>query len=166
MVCSCKIPIETYPENAEWGPLFWKILHGLAEKSGKQTNINIQKDERHNWILLLKQTQYTLPCDICRNHYSEWLVVNSIDILSTIPYPDMNQWIRNWLWTLHNTINQGNNRPVFPFDDLTPTYSGINITNIWKMLQPVMKKAISLNGISLLPWTKWLFYLRVLQSMY
>ena len=166
MVCSCKIPIESYPENAEWGPLFWKILHGLAEKCGKQVNINIQSDERRAWIHLLKQTQYTLPCDICRNHYTEWLQENPVDGLLKIQYTDINQWVRNWLLILHNTINEGNNRPTFKFDDLTLTYSGINITSTWNALQPVMKKAISLNGISLLPWIKWLSYVRVLQSIY
>jgi hypothetical protein len=59
-VCSCKIPIETYPENAEWGPLFWKILHGLAEKSGKQTNINIQNlnEIRFTKVLTKYSTEY------------------------------------------------------------------------------------------------------------
>lgn len=166
MVCSCKIPIETYPENAEWGPLFWKILHGLAEQCGKQININIQNDERRAWIQLLKHMQQTLPCDICRNHYSEWIQEHPVDSILTMQYSSVNQWIRTWLWTLHNTINEGNNLAIFLFEDLTTTYSGVNITSVWRALQPVIKKAISLNGISFIPWTKWLSYVRVLQSMY
>jgi len=165
MGCACKVPIEDYPENAEWGPLFWKILHGLAQLAGKQTNDNLQNDERRNWIHLLTQLQFTLPCDICRNHYSIWITDHPIDGLNTMPYSGLGLWIQTNLWELHNVINQGNNRPTFLFADLI-TYNGVNITDTWKALTPIMKKAIRLNGISLLPWNKWLSYVRMLQGIY
>jgi hypothetical protein len=63
-------------------------------------------------------------------------------------------------------VNAGNDRDVFPWESLTETYSDINITETWKALQPVMKKSISLNGITLLPWSRWLGYVRTLQSLY
>jgi hypothetical protein len=166
MGCSCRVPVESYPENAEWGPLFWKVLHGLAERCGKQKDINIQADEIRLWIHLLTQLRLTLPCDICRNHYSEWLVDRPVDVLKTMKYSEIGLWIRKYLWTLHNTINEGNEKPTFDFDSLSVTYGHIDITTTWKALEPVMKKAIRLSGISLFPWTKWLSYVRLLQSLY
>ena len=95
MPCACRAPIETYPENAEWGPLFWKVLHSLGELSGKQTNVILQKDELRTWINLLNSLKNILPCDICRAHYSEWLLQNNINILLTMNYTNVNTWIRN-----------------------------------------------------------------------
>jgi len=166
MVCSCTVPAENYPENAEWGPLFWKLLHGLAELSGIQININSQKDEIRNWVLILESLQYTLPCDICRQHYSEWVRKIEPKKLANIPYSNVRTWIRTNLWELHNTINEGNNRLIFPFENLHTVYSSIDITSTWKALQPVIKKAIMLNGIHYLAWAKFLNHVRTLQGYY
>ena len=166
MPCACKAPIETYPENAEWGPLFWKLLHGIAELSGKQMNINLQKDEMRLWIHVLESLKSVLPCDICRSHYSEWLVAHSVEGLLTMDYKLTNVWIRNYLWSLHNTINEGNDKGVIAFEDLVSLYKNIDIKEAWKALEPVMKKAIILNGVSLLQWKKWLGYIRMLQGLY
>ena len=166
MPCACKAPIETYPENAEWGPLFWKLLHSLAEFSGKQKNTNLQKDEMRLWIHVLDGLKNILPCDICRNHYSEWLAAHPLEVLLTMDYGLTNVWIRNYLWSLHNTINEGNSKPEFPFDQLTLVYKGVDIKGAWKALEPVMKKAITLNGVSLLHWKKWLGHIRMLQGLY
>ena len=166
MVCSCTVPAENYPENAEWGPLFWKILHGLAELSGVQTNKNIQNDEVRAWIILINSLHHAIPCDICRGHYSEWLKIIKPKTLINVPYKDIRTWIRTNIWELHNIINEGNSRPLFLFEDLHMTYSSINITTTWKGLQPIMKKAIRLNGVHYLAWTKFLFHVRTLQGFY
>jgi hypothetical protein len=166
MPCACRAPIETYPENAEWGPLFWKLLHSFAELSGKQVDINLQKDELRLWINILDGLKLILPCDICRTHYSEWLLNHPIEVLMTITYSETNYWIRNYLWSLHNTINEGNNKPEIVFEDLSNLYKDVNIRSTWRALEPVMKKAITLNGVSLLNWKKWLSYIRVLEGMY
>ncbi len=86
MVCGCRVPVEQYPENAEWGPLFWTLLHGLAEYAGKQQGL-LQMDELRLWQNLLKSLQPTLPCDICRGHYAEKLAGSEVDKLLSISYP-------------------------------------------------------------------------------
>jgi hypothetical protein len=166
MPCGCKIPIENYPETADWGPLFWKLLHGLAEHAGTQTDTNLRNDERRIWTHLLKSLHDCIPCDICQDHYNRWITVNLPVKLDSIPYTTYGFWVRNWLWRLHNEINEGNEKPLFQESDLTSTYKEISITDTWKALEPVMKRAILLNGISLLPWKKWLSYVRMLQGLY
>jgi hypothetical protein len=83
-----------------------------------------------------------------------------------MPYTEIGQWIRYWFWNLHNEINEGNDKPVFEESQLEDTYKHVEITPSWRALEPVMKLAINLNGISLLPWKKWLSYLRTVQGLY
>ena len=166
MVCGCRVPLEQYPENAEWGPLFWKLLHGLAEYAGKQKSPLLQNDERRLWLSLLTELQRCLPCDICRGHYTERLKEFPIDGILTMPYAEFGHWVRHHLWQLHNIINEGNDKPLFTWEQLTLEYKGINITEQWKRLEPVVKKAIQLNGITLVPWRKFLGFVRGLQGLY
>ena len=165
MPCSCQVPIDSYPENAEWGPLFWTLLHSLADRAGKQTVSMLQTDETRVWGKLLPSIGATLPCDICRNHYKEWLTENPFTIVSSIPYSSFGDWIRKLLWSLHNRINEGNKKPQFPFDSLS-NYKNTDITKSWRALEPVIRKAINLNGLSLFPWKNFLGHVRGLQGIY
>ncbi len=172
MPCSCRVPAEKYPETADWGPLFWKLLHGLAEHAGS-LNMGVSKtmevlksDEIRTWVLVLTLLQQTLPCDVCNKHYGEWLAAHTPSTLTDLPYNEVRPWIRNYLWSLHNEINEGNDKPIFPFDALAITYKGTDVTKTWKQLEPVILRAIKLNGLTLFPWKKWLGYVRTLQGIY
>ena len=166
MPCGCKVPIENYPESADWGPLFWKILHGLAEYSGKQTDLNLQKDELNKWKHLFTKLQNCIPCDICRDHYNRWIINHPTNEIESLPYNQVGNWIRDWFWNLHNEINEGNDKPLFDKSALSVTYKNVNITATWKALEPVMKRAMILNGVTLLSWKSWLGYVRMLQGIY
>ena len=166
MPCACKKPLPNYPENVEWGPIVWKILHGLAEVSGKQTLDTLQSDERRLWVSLLKGVRDMLPCNKCREHYAFWISSNPIDDLASIPYTEFGTRIRTWLHILHNNVNTRLGKSEFLHELLPKTYTRINITESWKRLEPVMRLAIQLNGISLNPWRKWLMSVRSLQGIY
>lgn len=172
MPCSCRIPAEKYPETADWGPLFWRLLHGLAEHagslgSGGSTAMDVLRgDEIRTWILVLTMLQQTLPCDVCTKHYGEWLAEHNPSTLTGLSYGEIGPWIRNYLWSLHNEVNEGNDKPVFPFEALGSTYKGTDITKTWKQLEPVILRAIKLNGLTLFPWKKWLGHVRMLQGIY
>jgi hypothetical protein len=172
MPCSCRIPAEKYPETADWGPLFWKLLHGLAEHAGSLRNSLsktievLQVDEVRTWILVLTMLQQTLPCDVCNKHYGEWLAAHTPSTLSGLPYSEIGPWIRNYLWSLHNEVNEGNDKPIFPFEAIRSTYKGTDVTKTWKQLEPVILRAIKLNGLTLFPWKKWLGHVRMLQGIY
>jgi hypothetical protein len=166
MPCACRVPVEKYPETADWGPLFWRVLHGLAELAGKQKSTLLQADEIRIWIPTLEQIQHTLPCDVCRTHYKQWLADHPPNTLTTLSYDKSGHWIQTYIWSLHNEINEGNGKPIFQFEDIKAAYKGVNITATWKALEPVMKKVIQLNGVSLLSWKKWLGHVRNLQGIY
>jgi hypothetical protein len=166
MPCSCRMPLDKYPETADWGPLFWKLLHGLAELAGKQTDAVLRVDEVRLWIQVIEKIQSTLPCDVCRDHYGRWIAAKPPSVLTTLPYSEVGRWIQEYWFFLHNEINEGNEKPVITFSELGPLYKGTNVTASWRALEPVMKRAIQLNGISLLPWKNWLGSVRKLQGIY
>jgi hypothetical protein len=162
---ACRIPAEKYPETADWGPLFWKLLHGLAENSGKLKDPNFQAEEIRNWINVITHIRNTLPCDICRNHYAVWFDAHNPTVLSTMNYSETKEWIKKYLWELHNEINEGNDKPTFDYSSLTETYKNVNITTTWRAIEPVIRRAITMNGVTLLTWKKWLNYVRLLQAV-
>lgn len=166
MPCACRASIEQYPENAEWGPLFWRLLHGMADFSGKQKDTLLQGDERREWVKVFNLLKFTLPCDICRNHYTEYLSTNPAEPILTMPYFEVGVWIQTYWWKLHNYINEGNSKSTFPWNSLTSAYKNVDVKKTWKELEPVMKKVIILSGISLLRWKTWLQQIRTLQGLY
>lgn len=165
MVCSCKIPVEKYPETADWGPLFWKLLHSLAERSGAQKDAVLRGDEVRCWIQILVHLEQCIPCDVCRTHYGEWVREHTPSVLLTKPYTEIGPWIRGYLWSLHNRINEGNTRPTFEYSQLS-IYRNVEIKPLWKALEPIMKLAIGLSGVPLRAWLKWLGYVRTVQGIY
>jgi hypothetical protein len=166
MPCGCTLKSDEFPETAEWGPLFWIVLHGLSVKAGYKTDPLFQMDERRVWIRLLNTIGKTLPCDVCRNHYKQWRTEHPVEFLLTSPYEEMGEWIRKDLWSLHNEINVGNNKPVYAYKKLQEDYKQVDITNTWKALEPVMLRAMRLHEVSLLNWNDWKKYVRTIQGMY
>jgi hypothetical protein len=162
MPCACQIPVPKYPETADWGPLLWTILHALAERAGTSPN---PADEIREWQKLIKLTGEMLPCEHCRAHFARWLAQNPVSALSTIPSNTVRQWIRMWFFNLHNEVNIENGKAVFPLDQLSATYGRVNFQDLLWRLDPVIQKAISLNGVSLFKWTNWTKSFRMLRSL-
>ncbi len=166
MPCNCKIPVEKYPETSEWGPLFWKLLHALAEHAGTLYDTLFQEDERRAWIRCIKELGGPLPCDICQQHYSEWMESHDVDFLLTMPYGQFGNWIRDYFWSLHNKINTENEKPVFERTQLKEMYANQAISSVWKTLDPLLKIAMRQYKVSYIKWTTWLHRVRTLQGLY
>ncbi len=169
MPCNCKVSPEEYPETAQWGPIVWRILHGLASHAGSQPNVLLQADERRTWIRLLNSVEKTLPCDVCRTHYAEWRSQHGTEHLMDLPYTEFGEWIRTDLWELHNVVNQGNEKPEYSKEQLGE-YKQIQISPLWKALEPVMRSAMRAalrqQGVTMTSWSTWKGYVRTLQGMY
>ena len=162
MPCACRVPDVQYPETAEWGPIAWAILHGLAEQSGRNNNVLLQVDEIRNYITLIESVEKMIPCDICREHYREYLLSKPVKGWAKEPYNTLKERVKKWLWDLHNIINLGNDKPVFAFDDLVLVYDNINIKQKITELAAPIKRAMSHNGVKLLHW---LAFERIVKTM-
>lgn len=86
------------PQNHIWGPNLWMILHSSAERIGNPQHGRLQQEEPRLWIGLLNSLQYTLPCPLCKKHYTSFLNSNPISSVNR-------EFIRNWLFNLHSNVN-------------------------------------------------------------
>jgi hypothetical protein len=165
MPCSCQLPIPNYPDTVEWGPLVWRCLHGLAERAGLQKDVFMSQYERTEWQAFLKATADVLPCPTCRDHYTEWLQTHPLTPIRTLPYgPEFRDWIRRWLFDLHNDVNARNSKPLFSWDSLSATYGSYDSKDGFYQLSPPLKRAVELSGISYLKYSAWVTILRRLES--
>jgi hypothetical protein len=162
MPCACVIPAPNYPDSADWGPILWSILHGLAEKAGSGS---LAADEIREWLKFLKITGEMLPCEKCRDHYLRYSKANPLTHLQTVPYSALKTAVKTWLWTLHNEVNTENGKAAFAYDDLTAKYQNVNFQDLFWRLDPVMKKAVQLNGASYQKYTTWIYSFKMLRSI-
>jgi len=160
MPCACQVPVPNYPENADWGPIFWTILHSLAEKAGQAS---LPADELREWPKFIKATGEVLPCDKCRDHFHAYMRTNPVQI--TVPYSGLKTFIKTWFWQLHNDVNTSLGKPTFAYDDLATTYNKPNYQDLFWRLDPIMKNVIQLNGVSFMKWTKWIHTFKMLRAV-
>jgi hypothetical protein len=167
MPCACRKPEPAYPENDQWGPVLWKLLHSLAEHAGEpiQRNTAGFADEKRQWMNLVSVLPKMIPCDKCRAHCAEYLEHVPFD-LKTVPDDELHEWIRNYFWEFHEHVNSGIGKPSFPKGDLTSTYRSVSVSQTLRTLTPFIETAIRLTGITLLPWQKFQGYVRMLSSIY
>ena len=162
MPCACRVPIPDYPSNAEWGPILWSILHGLAEKS--QTAA-LQADEVREWQRFLKATGEVLPCEVCMSHYAAYTKEHPLTHFAEIPFSVFKTSIKTWLWELHTEIRQEYGKDVLPYSELTNQYGKVNLQDLLWRLEPVIKKTIDIKGMGLMKWIQWKKSFLMLRSL-
>lgn len=158
--------MELYPEAAEWGPLLWTILHGLAEKAGKPISPIYSEDERRAWLQFFKLTGDIIPCHICKEHFQIYLREHPVDQLRNLPLTALNDWVRTWFWEVHNWVNMTLQKPTFSKDQLSATYGSVNIRTYIKRLEAPLKRAIMLSGNQFIKFTEWKGKLLMMLSIF
>ena len=139
----------------------WQILHGMSLRAGRAS---LTADELREWPKFLKATGDILPCDHCREHYHLYTQQHPFTHLSKLTKAEIKPFVTQWFFDLHNEINVSNSKPIFNIGDLEGTYGEVNFQDqLWR-IDPVMKRAIQLSGVSLLKWTAWIHSLKMLQS--
>ena len=166
MPCACNIPIPNAPSNEVWGPIFWKLLHGLSEKVGTTLLDMYKSEEKIAWINLIKNTEKVLPCPYCREHYKMFLKRNNPDVLKIYDTLKMKIWITNFFWSLHEEINRENGKPSLPFESLSILYKNVELNSNMKELESIMKVVFQHNGVSLIAWQNWTNQFKKLKSFY
>ena len=166
MPCSCKIPMPDFPTNCDWGPIIWRLLHGVAEKYGKLMSPLFAIEEQIAWIKLLNETEKILPCKECKAHYKEYVRLHNPDILKTMPNNDRGLWIQRFFFNLHNEINVRNNIPLFEFENLSITYKNVNYNYNIKNYEKLLKIIFTYNEVGIVSWKSWLRHFSQLLSIY
>jgi hypothetical protein len=196
MPCACqKNPKPELPTDTEWGPVLWTLLHGLAERSGRIMYINHRKDEALAWNKMMNILYYVLPCEECKGHYIQYIKDNPFPVLIEMPYENIRQAIREWLWKLHNNVNSRKthnltvsvvNEPLFDesmyaeeisfvpdvssaqitIDCLTDLYSGVNIYKYFIGYKNIVSLYVKTPFVSILKWYQVEKHLIRLVSLY
>lgn len=166
MPCSCEKPLPEYPETDNWGPVLWAVLHGLAEHSGKPLLGTSQDEEKRQWTNIIQGLPKIIPCPKCREHAEEWIAKNPVTAIKTMSSSDLHEWIVDFFYNFHDAVNIRNGKPSFDKALLSKTYGSISIAGAMRRLKPFIEVAISLSGLTLMPWQKWTGYVVMLSSYY
>lgn len=149
-----------------WGPRFWKILHTLAECSGKQTNKFLSNDEADAWIMLLKAQRYVMPCTLCREHYASWQTSHKFDKLRDIMEMDRYTFLQGWLWECHASVNTTNNKPSPSFEELPTLYPKERIEKEMRELATMFQLALNKHQLKFEDISRWKLAIGRLRAMY
>ena len=164
MPCACRNQPVNVPENMEWGPVFWRLLHALAERAGSAPMPGLRADEVRAWKTMLTTLGKTLPCEDCRDHYTQYLAANPVNIPDN--YAEVREYIRKWLYDVHSDINVRLGKCVFEYALLTPTYSGVPIRKTYDVLNILIKRSIQGAALPIMSWTNWSKNVKTLYGMY
>ena len=105
------------PQNHIWGPALWTILHYAAERIGTRVLERLPQEEIRIWTNLLGSLRYSLPCPLCKKHYTDYFSSHPI-------YAITKEDIRNWLYQLHSHINQQTGKQSNPsLEEVIERYS-------------------------------------------
>jgi hypothetical protein len=126
------------PQTHLWGPALWMILHSSAERIGLAKAKMLQYDEIRLWSGPLSSLRYSLPCPVCKKHYSDYYAAHSISEY-TRPV------IRQWLFNLHQQVNGRTNNTIPSTIDNLPDIYGkpFHFSKHADVVQHHMKLAIS-----------------------
>ena len=143
------------PQNNEWGPEMWKILHGLAEKIGSyQTIVHRHRtdtqlnEEKRLWNVLLVSLRLSLPCPLCRKHYSDYINKHPLDNIIQANGPLLKDSIRIWLYNLHNDVNQRGGKSNFSTENLSELYRNINYNHSLNIVANHMRRGLNKQWVS------------------
>lgn len=166
-MCSCNPEKVDYPQNYEWGPRVWSVLHGLSLRAGTVTLDLMKADEMRAWEKILLTTGPMLPCEHCREHYAQWLIENPIKPFTLLPYTEKGEWIRLWLYNLHSTVNRQLGKKNLYISEVRDRYGNVNITEELKTLDILITRALKVGGgTSLLKYKEWLKHIGMVRSLY
>lgn len=132
-----------------WGPPLWAILHGLAEHVGKLTHPISAADEANEVFHLLKNLEFVLPCDTCRQHYRLWCKLRPYQGWALQGRRDqLREAFRNWLWQLHDNVNSRKEGVIsLPMESLSEKYGNINISQQMQLFLKELKNPVWLTKV-------------------
>lgn len=135
--CNKKEAVTTFKNEdvTVWGPLYWKILHTLAE------NVGVRLTESQDEIIALKITKIVndipnaLPCSECQLHAQEYIRANPVNF-NGLTRTALRDAVRLYLYTFHNSVRTSKGQPIIvALTDLETLYNThITMTELRKVI--------------------------------
>jgi hypothetical protein len=136
--------------NRDWGPLLWRILHGMAEYTGKQGTALLATDEVNEMIFCLRDLEHIMPCPMCRSHYRAWRKDHPLEQIAALRGSAFREAVRLWLYNLHENVNR--QRDVvsnITISDCETLYMNIPIRDIWIEYGKIIQGSLYTRQVSL-----------------
>jgi Erv1 / Alr family len=164
MPCACKNPPINVPDNMEWGPVFWRLLHGMAEHVGNVPMPGLRGDEMRAWKVVLTTLDRALPCEHCRDHLKGYVSQHPINIPDD--YSQGRDYIRRWLYELHEDVNGRLGKGSIPYSTVDLLYHGVPLRSTYDVLNVLVKRSIQGTAVPLLSWNNWAKQIKILFGLY
>jgi hypothetical protein len=124
-----------FPQNSVWGPSLWLILHSASERIGSQHLKKLPLEESRIWFGLLQSLRFSLPCPLCKKHYTSYS--NQTPIIAITK-----DILRRWLFNLHDHVNQLNQKASIPYEELNKYEAPFNFTEHFKIVTDHMNASV------------------------
>jgi len=113
------------------------ILHSSVERIGLGQAKFLRFEEERVWSGLLASLRYALPCPNCKKHYSDFYASHPIRDYSR-------ESLRDWLFQLHQKINNEHGKPApFTIEQLPEFYGKpFHYSSFLQTVQHHMKLAV------------------------
>lgn len=108
-------------DKSVWGPAFWALLHGFAERLGRQADQLSAADEAQEWMRWIRYLSEVLPCPVCQEHAH---LVRRPDF-TRLRGEALRLEAREWTYNFHESVRRRlkpYDRP-FPREDLQTYYA-------------------------------------------
>jgi hypothetical protein len=130
------------PQNQIWGPNLWRILHSAAECIGT-SHVKLPLEELRIWTGLLSSLRHSLPCPVCKKHFTTYFSSNPIKTFNR-------EFIRDWLYTLHCQVNDRTEKGnTFTIEQVSEIYSKpFNFSAHFRVVAEQMNRALRLGWSS------------------
>jgi hypothetical protein len=89
-----------------WGKHGWKFIHFVAQGYPNEPS----QEQKLHYKNFLNSIKYILPCNLCRDHYTQNLINNPID--DTV-LRNKNSFL-DWTVKLHNIVNMQTGKEIIP----------------------------------------------------
>jgi hypothetical protein len=141
IVVSDDSPVVELPGNNVWGPLLWNILHIAAETMiVDKPRIGLKLDDTMDALKRI------IPCAECKSHFSNYMRINKFNPPNSSS-PTFKDYVRNWFFELHNSVNARLGKQLFDYNSLSSTYSQLSLNEYMDAFITVMGVFVTANVV-------------------
>jgi hypothetical protein len=149
-----------------WGPEMWKMLHIFADKSGSISDKILENDEAHIWMILIRNLNIIMPCQLCSQHYKAWTKRYNLNELVGLRGLTRNTWLTEFFWNLHNDVNSRGNKSVFDKEDLKRYSDRSEFASSLDLIRRMVAKGIEQGALEMMATKSVLTNIEKLRKLY
>jgi hypothetical protein len=99
-----------------WGPIFWNTMHIVSLGYSVQPT----DAEKAGMKAFFESLAVTIPCPVCRQHYSELIKESPVDAAL-----GSKGELIFWVWDIHNRVNKILEKPEVSIDEFMNRMRGL-----------------------------------------